>query len=202
MKKVLLAGFALLSISFAKAQSTIFNPFKVDFALGYAVPQGSGSKGGVALALEPKYAVMDQLAVGLRLEAALTVRGFDQNYDGSSGSGKIAASASYLATADYYFSNGGFRPFVGGGVGIFALAHGEYDDNTGNSAVSTTAVTRFGEMLRVGFETGHFRLGVEYNFVPRTSESATDDYGNTYDLTSRNSYLGIKLGFFIGGSRM
>ena len=72
MKKILIVGISLLSISMVNAQS----PFKVDVAIGGAIPSGTGSKGGFLFAVEPKYAVMDKLDVGLRIEAALTARGF------------------------------------------------------------------------------------------------------------------------------
>ncbi len=39
---------------------------------------------------------------------------------------------------------------------------------------------------RVGFEYGHFRTAIEYNAVGKTG-------------AINNNYLGIKLGFFIGG---
>jgi hypothetical protein len=202
MKKILVLSAAVLSISMARAQSSggQFQPFKVDLAIGDAIPQGPGSKGGVLFAIEPKYAVMDQLSVGLRLEAALTERGFTSN-DGSSASAKVAAASSYLLTGDYYFSNNAFRPFVGAGVGVYQLASASFDDNSNNGAVGTGAATKFGGMLRAGFELHHFRLGVEYNLVGKSSETSDDGYGDVVTVSSKNSYLGIKLGFFIGGSR-
>lgn len=202
MKKLLVFSAAVLSMSMAHAQHSggEFNPFKVDIAFGYAIPQGTGAKGGVLFALEPKYAVMDQLSVGLRLEAALTERGF-QASDGGSASAKVAASSSYLVTGEYYFTQNKFRPFVGAGVGIFSLASASFDDNSNDGAVGTGSATKFGGMVRAGFEAGHFRLGLEYNLVGNSSETATDDFGNTATVTSKNSYMGIKLGFFIGGGR-
>ncbi|HMI62408.1 MAG TPA: hypothetical protein VK518_15935 [Puia sp.] len=89
MKKILIVGISLLSISMVKAQS----PFKVDFALGGAIPSGSGSKGGFLFAVEPKYAVMEKLDVGLRIEGAITARGFT-SADGSSGQTHLKAMSS------------------------------------------------------------------------------------------------------------
>jgi outer membrane protein X len=205
MKKLLFVSIAVLTISIVNAQSTggQFNPFKVDIAVGGAIPSGSGAKGGVSFALEPKYAVMDQLSAGLRLEAALMARGFVAS-DGESASAKIAAAASYLATGDYYFSNNTFRPFVGAGVGIFKLASASFDDSNINGTPGTGSATKFGGMVRAGFELMHFRLGIEYNLVGNSTESETyTESGQTYTSTisSKNSYLGIKLGFFIGGGR-
>ncbi len=82
----------------------IFKKFKVDVSLGYAAPQEStgtgGFKAGALFAIEPKYAILDELAIGLRIEAAVTAR-VDQNNE----TGNAKANSSYLATGDYYFSN-------------------------------------------------------------------------------------------------
>ena len=46
MKKISFA-LAFVTASFlGNAQSTVFKPFKVDLAFGYAVPSGKGAKGG------------------------------------------------------------------------------------------------------------------------------------------------------------
>jgi hypothetical protein len=206
MKKILIAGIALLSISVVKAQSSgsesIFKPFKVDVSLGGAIPSGSGSKGGVLFAVEPKYAIIDQLAVGLRIEGAVTARGL-VNSDGTYASTDVKASGSYLATSDFYFTNTTFRPFVGAGAGIFSLAAGNYNAADGTSTTQLSgASSKFGGMFRAGFETWHFRLGIEYNLIGNTSMPVYDYNGNLLGtLTSKNSYLGIKTGFFFGGGR-
>ena len=76
--------FSLLIISFVfsyaqeknETSKRIFKKFKTDVSFGYAIPQGAsqttGTKGGALFAIEPKYAVMDVLAIGLRMEAAVT----------------------------------------------------------------------------------------------------------------------------------
>ena len=199
MKKILIVGISLLSISMVKAQS----PFKVDFALGGAIPSGSGSKGGILFAVEPKYAVMPKLDLGLRIEGAVTARGFTAA-DGSSGQADLKAVSSYLATGDYYFTNEYFRPFVGAGAGLFKLAAASFDNGDGSSDELVSSSTKFGGMLRAGFEMGHFRLGVEYNLLGNTTATiVTDptDPSSNVNIKAKNSYLGLKVGFFIGGGR-
>lgn len=200
MKRTLIVAFALFSMTtLVKAQT--FSPFKVDLAAGAAIPSGAGSKGGVLFAVEPKYAVMDQISVGLRLEAAITARGAVAS-DGSSASGKVAASSSYVATGDYYFSNKSFRPFAGIGAGIYSLASADFDANNQGGAVSGIAsATKFGGLIRAGFELGHFRLGVEYNLIGSSKEDIVYNGQSLGTITTKNSYLGIKAGFFIGGGR-
>lgn len=201
--KNLLAIFvfsSILSLS-AKSQESAsgLKPFKVDVSLGYAIPGGKGSKGGVLFAVEPKYAVISNLSVGLRMEAAVVARfsGYDAN--GNPNNVSVKGSASYLATGDFYFKdNYSFRPFVGAGAGIFSLASIETNSSTGE----VSAGSKFGGMVRGGFELSHFRLGLEYNIVPKTTFEGYDENGNlTSGLTSNNSYIGIKVGVCIGGGR-
>jgi outer membrane protein X len=200
MKNLLLI-FSLSSIfSFsAKSQESVFKPFKVDVSLGYASPAGKGAKGGILFAIEPKYAVIPSLSVGLRMEAALVARfsGYDQNGDAMNAS--VKGSASYIATGDYYFrANKDFRPFTGGGVGLYSIAGIESNSNSGE----VSAGSKFGGLVRTGFEYSHFRFGVEYNIVPKTKFTGFDGDGNpTTGLTSDNSYLGIKIGVCFGGGR-
>jgi outer membrane protein X len=200
MKRVLFTGLALIGILAANAQKSSegsYKPFKCDVALGYAIPQGSGSKGGVLFAIEPKYAVMPQLSVGLRLEGAITAHGWISS-DGESASAKVATSSSYLATGDYYFNNNTFRPFAGAGLGIYKLASASFDDAADFTIASAT---KFGGMVRAGFEVGHFRLGLEYNLVGKTTETIADGTSNPPTITSKNGYMGIKFGFFFGGGK-
>jgi hypothetical protein len=55
-----------------------------------------------------------------------------------------------------------------------------------------------GGLLRGGFEWGKFRMGLEYNLVPKST--LQDTSGNNRGTIS-NSYLGIHLGFFVGGGK-
>lgn len=187
---------SLLSFS-AKSQESDLKPFKVDVSLGYAIPGGKGAKGGVLFAVEPKYAVMSSLSLGLRMEGAVVARfsGYDENGDVMDAS--VKASGSYLLTGDYYFTdNYSFRPFAGGGAGIFSLASAEVNSNSGE----VSSGTKFGGMIRAGFELSHFRLGLEYNLIPKTTFTGYDENGEiTTGLTSKNGYIGIKLGVCIGG---
>ncbi|MDP4286044.1 MAG: hypothetical protein Q8891_16645 [Bacteroidota bacterium] len=159
----------------------IFKKFKVDVSFGYAVPektQGAGRNAGALFAIEPKYAVMDQLSLGLRLEGAVMV---NVDNTGQTGSGQV--NASYLATGDYYFTNTRLRPFLGAGLGMYTYAN--VNSNSNISSVNDIPLTsNFGFMARGGFEFGHLRVGVEYNFVQ-----------------DKSGYLGLKLGVLIGGGR-
>ena len=161
---------SILSYS-SNSQEAVFKPFKVDVSLGYARPGGDGAKGGILFAVEPKYAVIPALSVGLRMEAALVARfsGYDEN--GETMDASVKASGSYIATGDYYFrANKDFRPFTGGGVGIYSIAGVEASENSGE----VSAGSKFGGLVRSGFEYSHFRFGIEYNIVPKTKFNGID----------------------------
>lgn len=177
----LAALFFLFALS-AQAQDgdRIFKKFKVDVSLGYAIPQvtqgSGGNNAGFLFAIEPKYAVMDQLSVGLRMEGAAMV-----NVDVDGEKGKAQVNASYLATGDYYFSNDKLRPFGGIGAGIYSSASVSSDDD---NIDDIPVASKFGFMARGGIEYGHLRIGIEYNFV-----------------ADKAGYLGLKIGGVIGGGR-
>jgi outer membrane protein X len=136
--------------------------------------------------------------VGLRLGAAAMVR--DLNTDGETSSAKISANGSYVGTYDYYFNNSGssFVPYIGGGAGYYSIANVEFDDLESSTDVALDAAGKFGGLIRGGFEWGKFRMGVEYNLVPKST--LQDLSGNKIGNIS-NTYLGIHLGFYVGGGK-
>lgn len=182
MRKFFLFALGMGCVVLSNAQT--FKPFKVDFATGYAIPGGEGSKGGVLFAIEPKYALNDNIAVGLRMEGAVTARA-SVDANGDLKEGEVKAAGSYLLTGDYYFNTNKFRPFAGAGAGLFSVASADVNSSTGD----VQAGKKFGFTPRAGFEFGHFRAALEYNVVGKSGEI-------------KNSYVGIKLGFFAGGGRL
>ena len=201
MKKIYvflcLTVLCMSAMAQSKSNSEL-KPFKVDVSVGYAIPGGSGSKGGILFAIEPKYAVISNLSVGLRFEGAVIARFAGYDNEGST-IADVKAAGSYLATGDYYLTNNySFRPFVGAGAGIFSLAGANVNTGTGEGSVS--AGTKFGGMIRAGIEASHFRLGLEYNIVPKTTFTGYDADGNIKSgMTSSNGYIGIKIGVCFGG---
>jgi hypothetical protein len=202
MKKVyLILALAIVCLSSTAQLKSEYKPFKVDVSVGYASPAGSGAKGGVLFGLEPKYAVIPQISVGLRMEAAIVARFSGYDADGTPLDVNVKASGSYLATADCYIPMPGsrfFRPFAGAGTGIYTIATAQANSN-GDGA--TGEGSKFGVMTRAGFEMSHFRFAVEYNIVPSSKLNGYDMNGNPTEITSKNSYLGVKIGAFFGGGR-
>jgi hypothetical protein len=194
MKKLLLVALiALGGLLQANAQEA--DRFRFDFDLGYAIPQGGG--GGVAFYLEPKWNIKDNMNVGFRLGAAAVAK--ELNSNGDSLEGEIGANASYLGTFDYFFSNGSssFVPFVGAGLGYYSVASVEFDDNfDGTSELEGSG--QIGGMVRAGFNWGKFKVSLDYNIVGKSDLQNLD--GQVVG-TTKNGYLGVSLGFFLGGGK-
>ena len=201
--KQLFALCLALTVAVAAQAQTTFKPFKVNVSIGAAIPSGGG---GVLFAIEPKYGINDQIDIGLRLETAAMARNVVVN--GNTSSGSAQGAASYILTGNYTFSDEGFRPFVGIGAGLFGIAGTGFTATSGTGGTATNgninAATVFGGMARVGFKTGHFVLGVEYNLIPNSNSVVYDSNGTTQvgtSVQSKNSYVGVKVGFDIGGGR-
>jgi len=189
MKKLVICASLALS-SFTLFSQDTFRKFKFDVAAGMGLPSSTENKGGLMISLEPKFAVSNNITLGLRGEWAYLVR---RNINNLSISG--AAVASYALTSDYYLnSNAKFRPFVGAGLGSFDVFNVEILGNI----ETVTYVNKLGGLIRVGFESSHLRLGVEYDLIGKSK-------GTTLPSSSseiNNNYLGVKLGVFFGGGRL
>jgi outer membrane protein X len=135
------------------------------------------------------------------MEAAVMARGtVDAN--GNAANVDVKAAGSYLLTGDYYFTQNTVRPFAGAGVGIYSLAAASAN-SSGDISATASASSKFGEMVRAGVEISHFRFGLEYNIVPNTTlEEVNTSTGTKTTYTTKNGYLGIKLGICIGGGRI
>jgi outer membrane protein X len=197
MRKIILLVVVLL---FANGYSQEAGKFRVGLDFGY-VPAGGG--GGGLVSLEPKFNIKDNMNVGLRLGGAAVVRDLVINSNDEF-TAKVAGISSFVGTYDYYFHKSGssFAPYIGGGVGYYSLANVELDDtaiNEGSSTELNPAVSGvFGGLVRGGFEWAGFRMGLEYNFLP---ESDIEDVNGTKVGTAKNAYVGIHIGFFVGGGK-
>lgn len=185
---VLLTAWGAVAVS-QEAPARVFKPFKVELSTGYAIPSGSGSKGGILLSLEPRFAASNQFTLGLRLETAMTARAME-GADGSFVTGDVKGMGSYMATGDYFFNTKSFRPFVGAGMGLVSVAATSFEEGTefNDPSLEIGYKTGFGFVPRIGFEYGHFKTGLEYNVMGKTG-------------SMNNNYMSIKAGFFFGGGR-
>lgn len=193
MKKTFLVVAAFLV--FANGYSQKKSGFRVGLDFGF-VPANGGA--GLLVSIEPKYNIKDNMNVGLRIGVVGIVR--DLNDSGANTSAKVSANGSYVATYDFYFNKSGksFVPYLGGGVGYYSIANVEFDDASNLENINIAASGKMGGLVRGGFEWGKFRMGLEYNLVP---ESTLRDINGNNRGTVSNTYVGIHLGFYIGGGK-
>lgn len=189
MKTKLLFSAIVLFMSVGMACAQTYKPFLVGLGLGYASPSGGGdgAKAGALFYFEPAYRVSDQLAIGLKGEFAVIARA---SLTGESAD--ASAQGSWTLNGRYYFGASKFRPFAGVGLGLFTVTTASVDLTSG---AGTSKDSKFGFYPRVGFDYGHFSMNLEYNIVP----ASKIEFGGVSLGEVKNSYLGVRLGFFIGG---
>ena len=185
----------LLALTFAISYSQEKGKFRVGLDFGY-VPAGGG--GGGMISLEPKFNLTDNMNVGLRLGIAGIVKDIQEGSITSTA--KVSANSSFAGTYDYYFYKSGstFVPYIGAGIGYYSLANVEVDDSTSSEDINPAVIGEMGALVRAGFEWGKFRMGVEYNLVPDSDIENLN--GDKIGIVS-NAYLGIHVGFFVGGGK-
>ncbi|WP_239541343.1 hypothetical protein [Cryomorpha ignava] len=195
MKTILLSIAILLGISFnAKAQEE--GKFRGGLNLGVAIPSGGA---GFLFDLELKYNLKDNMNVGFRYGSAVIAKAVKLDSGDEFESANISANASYMATYDYYFVLGGsFNPFVGAGVGAYTLASVSAKDGDEFNDSNLDANTKFGGFIRGGFEASKFRFTLEYDFIPKSTLQDVD--GNEVGSIT-NNYLGVTVGFYVGGGK-
>jgi hypothetical protein len=191
MKKIIFALLLMLAVVQVQAQEK--NKFRVGLDAGYAMPDGGG---GVLLAIEPKYNIADNMNIGLRFESAAMAK--NVNVGPASAEASLTASVSYSGTFDYYFNSGtsSFAPFLGAGVGYSSLGSIGFDIDDVEEADGSADLEvdgKFGGLIRAGFEAGKFRLAATYNLIGATELAPGAEV--------KNSYLGISLGFYLGGGK-
>jgi len=198
MKKLFGVLVALLIMNTAYSQQA--GKFRYQMDLGVAMPKDGGI--GAIVNLEPQILVMNNLALGMRMGVAglakdIVYHDIQDDYDG-----EIGANISVLATANYYFNfgKGNVAPYVGGGFGYYGLSNldieeSDYDEDDFENLEANFA---WAPMLRAGVELNKFRIGVEYNFVPKSN--LQDVRGDVVGRAT-NEYFAFTLGFFVGGGR-
>jgi hypothetical protein len=199
MKKVLIFTMVGLLMTFSKVMAQEEGKFRVGLDLGLPVPNSGGL--GFLFYLEPKYNIKDNMNIGFRIGGAAMLRDLVYFSNSSGGTAKLGLNGSFALTYDYYFKSEGknFAPFVGAGLGWMTFAAIEVDTSIDPDDIGTlSANSSIAPFIRAGFEAGKFRLSLDYNFVPKSD--LINLQGNVIGESS-NSYLGIALGFYVGGGK-
>ncbi|MDO6472337.1 hypothetical protein [Maribacter sp. 1_MG-2023] len=160
------------------------------------------------MAIEPKYNINENNSIGLRLGVAFVLgRNIEesQNSQYTIEEGFILHIVSSLvATFDRYLrkETSGIQPFVGGGIGYYKLSKLHQisieDSSSGDLVSSTKIKDKIGILTRGGFELDKFRLGFEYNIIPKSKIQTTN--GNIAGSV-QDSYFGVSIGCIFGGGK-
>ena len=193
MKKLIILIAVLFTIPALQAQDE--GKVRASFDLGGSVPGGGF---GLLSNLEVNYNISEDMRAGLRIGSGVFVRDLELNNDNEFVSGDFSANYNFLGTFDYCFNRGNpFVPYVGAGLGIYNIAAYAGRDGENFQASILDYSTKFGGILRGGFELGKFRVGLEYNFMPAVPLINAEGVNIGSDMS--NSYLGVTIGFFLGG---
>ena len=193
--------FALLFSLGASAQFPADNNNLFNVDAGVMVPFAPGDKsvgfGGYA---EPKFNLLNYLAVGLKFDGYVAFGGRIDGIDYGDISFRMTVMTSTALTADYIAPlEGSFRPFAGLGFGRYTYASQSVSTNT--VEITQEAGISWGLCPRVGIQLGAFRLSCEYNvlFKPSTYVYQQVSVGGppVEGKLSRN-YFGFKIGGVIG----
>ncbi|MBY0244308.1 MAG: hypothetical protein K2Q03_02515 [Sphingobacteriaceae bacterium] len=212
MKKIELSSLFLVFIVAIGISNNAFaqNYTKLKWhliSLGYAIPSGTGSNGGIYIGTEPTYLIKDNISIGFKIETALTSKKVF-NSNGALTDAKIAAVGSYLLTGDYYLSTqSNKRFFAGAGLGLANAASvgGSASIANLNTTISIASASGFGGLLRVGADIRNVRFSMAYNIIPSSKQSTiiasteTANQKQTEPQKLTNSYLGFGISIFIGG---
>ncbi|MEX0272984.1 MAG: hypothetical protein AB3N16_01245 [Flavobacteriaceae bacterium] len=156
---------------------------------------------GLMFNVEPKIKSSKNAIIGLRFGIALNPQKFKIDdsssffIDGTHDNGVI----SFVPTYDYFLNDNFYRPYLGFGMGYYIFNNIDVSERNGSSGTLEGSVNnQLGFLIRGGLELGFTRIGLEYNVIPKADIQILDGrMAGTVD----NSYLGLSIGFGIGGRK-
>ncbi|WP_010178586.1 outer membrane beta-barrel protein [Aquimarina agarilytica] len=205
MKKILVLSIMLIMglSCFAQKKGKVRFGMDVSYA---TLTDFKNQNFGYGSNFEFKYNLKKNMNIGIRYGAVLLFNTSKSTTDNQEGFFTVGLTIPLLATYDYYFNKGGssFAPYLGGGFGINAITVTEYsyDLKKGRSDKKKeneiNIDDKFSGMLRAGFEWHKLRLEASYHLIP---DSKLNNLNGDIIGKSKNSYLNLALGFYIGGGK-
>lgn len=198
MKKLFSILFLLIILQNTYAQKQ--NSFRGGANIDIALPAGGF---GAGANLDLRYNILDNLNAGLKIGSMFSTRNISADKTELTGSVTVSILNSYLIHSDYYFNydNSIWAPYIGAGFGIYNISNVKVEVNEKpdySNLLNFSKDMKPGALIRAGVEIGWFRVGAEYNFIPRS---------DLYDITKKpvattsNSYFGITAGFYFSNAR-
>lgn len=191
---------AFAGVREARAQAPNYQPIRVDVGIAGAYTPSYG-RSGFGAVIEPKFNITDNISAGLRFDGVVTFGG-TIGPEGST-SVSIGAAAATLLDGEYFLSTSSVRPFVGFGLGLYAIASESVEAGDANTSVSQVAGRFFGVAPALGIDLGRLRLAVTYNLILGADIEVRQNIGmpNETQTSYGQSYLLFELSFRIGGAR-
>ncbi len=196
LKKKLLLIILLLCLFNLNAQDN-YN-VKLRIEPGFLLKTDSENL-GLLLNFEPNIRISENSVIGLRFGLALNPQKFENNNSTQFNIDEENDNAviSFVPTFDYYLNENNTRPYFGLGLGYYLFSSvviANPSENVSEGSVNN----QVGFLLRGGLELGNTRYGLEYNFIPKADiEIPNGKIIGTVD----NSYIGLSIGFIIGGGK-
>lgn len=155
---------------------------------------------GLLLNVEPNINILEKFVIGLRFGLAVNSQKFeeDQSTQFTIDDQNDNAIFSFMPTFDYYLNFNYTRPYLGLGLGYYALSQVDIDQ-PGPGLLDGSVNNQIGVLLRGGIEHGKMRFGFEYNYVPKADITVPD---GQIAGTVENAYFGVSVGFRIGGGKL
>lgn len=201
LKRVLLLQILFFCSFHLNAQ--VKSNIKLGIEPGFLLVTDS-EKLGIFLNVEPKLKVTKNAFIGVRVTVVfnpqkIKIHNTLQYYTNDEFDN---GGLSFVPTFDHYFKEDYFKgkfftPYLGLGIGYYALAR-YLDIMSLNSGDDFVAIIdrKLGFLFRGGIESNNLRIGLEYNFIPKSD--IEEPNGQTIG-TVDNSYVGLSIGFILGG---
>lgn len=174
--------------------------FRTDIGFGGATVPAQEAYGG-NVSVEPKFNVLDNLAVGARVEAMIGGGGSLGSESENVSVQQNVAVATLLKT-DYFLTRAAVRPWVGLGVGRYAIVSQGTNAGGADTTVNQNAGSYFGIAPQLGLELGGFRISATLNHILGANVEVTQTVGGeTKKKKYSHDYATVEIGFRTGGRR-
>ncbi|MBN1577587.1 MAG: hypothetical protein JW913_13595 [Chitinispirillaceae bacterium] len=159
-KSMVLAIVFLSTNIFALSDS--YMPVRIEVGGVFPIVFTDPSLKGFGFLLEPKLNLTDKLSAGLRFEWDIAIRAEVESEGTSAGAMVIG---NYCAKTDYFFTAEDVRPFIGLGLGLFAVTGGTASQSVNVSKGSAVNGNFFGFAPQVGINLKGFRFGISNKMI-------------------------------------
>ena len=196
-----LAAMTVAAASDAHAQAKNYQIWRVDSGIAGAYALGTGAAGGGGVA-EIKFNVLDQVSAGVRFDGVITFGGNFGLDGGENVSVGLGVQSASLLKGEYFFTNGGARPFVGLGAGMYAITSQNVDTNPDGATILQQAGRYFGLAPQIGVDLGRLRLGATFNWIVAADVEVTQMVGGNEEITrTSQNYVTFEMLIRFGGRK-